>query len=136
MQNRPMMPEFDNIKNHGHGHLSVKTLLGKTCHHGASFLRMELVLSVWIISVHALSCGRCCGCLHCPESPLFAGAWPHQSLTALKGAGFLSSRSPVPFLRQQCPAGPILPSSTSSSCSGTTLSPWTKKGNTRSKTEH
>lgn len=94
---------------------------------------MEPVLSVCIISVHALSCGHCRGCLHSLESPLFAEGWLRQFPRAQKGAVFLFSHSPVPFLELQLLAGPLLLSSTSFSCSGTRPSPLTKKRNKQAK---
>lgn len=94
---------------------------------------MELILSVYIISVRALSCGHCHGCLHLLESPLFAGEWPHQFPKAPKGEVFLFSHSPVPFLGLQLLAGLLLLSSTSFFCSGTRLSPLTKKKNKRAR---
>ena len=106
-----------------------KRCLSKACHHNISFLRIQLIPSVYIISVHAQSCGHCRGCLRLLASPLFAGGWLHRFPRARKGAVFPFSHSPVPFLERQRLAGLLLLSSTSVACSGTTLSPWTKRGN-------
>lgn len=122
MRNRLEMPAFNYIKQHCHSHLPCKRCLGEICHHNGAFLRTELV-SVCIISVRAQSCGHYRDCRHLLVSPLSAGGWLHQFLTALMEEVFPFSHSPVPFLGLQLLVVPPWPASTSFSCSGTTLSP-------------
>lgn len=129
MKKRLEMPDFSNIKT---------SLSSSSVCVNDVWVRLAITTfvswegswsSLCIISVRALSCGHCRGCLHLLESPLSAGGWLHRSPRALKGEVFLFSHSPVPFLEQQLPAVLLLLSSISFACSGTRLWPLTKKRN-------
>lgn len=74
-----------------------------------------------IISERGRSSGRCPDCPHWLRSPSSGGAPRCQRTLTAATSPF--SHSPVPSLEQPPPAGRLSLFSTSSSCSGTTLSP-------------